>query len=76
MSHKCIACNKKRITYRFAICTECEKIYGNRARDWPDWLRFLWNDIQRQRRRERNEDTHEIPLTSIESEESYVNEYE
>ncbi len=50
--HKCLGEDCGRwITYRFAICAECEKRYGNRAVGWPDWLRFLWNDIQRDRRR-------------------------
>jgi len=48
--HSCCSC-RKQITWQFAICANCEKIYGNRAVNWPDWLRFKWNDIQRERRR-------------------------
>lgn len=50
--HKCLgeSCNKA-ITWRFAICNSCEETYGNSAKIWPAWLRFLWNDIQRERRR-------------------------
>ena len=57
--HKCIGVKedgtqcKKYITYRFAICSDCEKIYGSIARNWPAWLRYLWNDIQRERRKDR-----------------------
>lgn len=66
--HKCIACRKTWITYRFAICTKCEEIYGNRALGWPEWLRFSWNDIQRERRRERRQRQFEVPLSVIDPE--------
>lgn len=48
--HVCTAGCGKVITWRFAICADCEKIYGNRALDWPDWLRESWNMTQRIRR--------------------------
>lgn len=48
--HTCTAGCGKVITWRFAICSDCEKIYGNRATEWPDWLRARWNMIQRERR--------------------------
>jgi len=51
--HKCMAGCGRRITWRFAICSSCEEIYGNRATDWPDWLRERWNMTQRDRRREK-----------------------
>jgi len=65
--HQCLgeSCNKW-ITYRFAICADCEERYGRSAREWPDWLRFLWNDIQKDRRRNRRIRTHELPFTDIE----------
>lgn len=69
--HPCIACGKW-ITYRFAICTDCETLYGNKARFWPDWLRFLWNDIQRERRANTRNNTHEVPLSVIDPEEAGV----
>jgi hypothetical protein len=43
----------KRITWRFAICANCEKTYGNSALGWPNWLRFLWQDEQKNRRRDK-----------------------
>lgn len=52
--HKCLgeSCEQW-ITYRFALCRKCEDRYGKRTKEWPPWLRFLWNDTQRQRRKNR-----------------------
>jgi hypothetical protein len=58
--HTCLNCHKA-ITWRFAICTDCEAIYGNKATDWPDWLRFLWADTQRERRSAKRRDMYEVP---------------
>jgi hypothetical protein len=61
--HQCLGENcTQYITYRFALCAKCEKRYGRRATEWPAWLRFLWNDIQRERRRVRKINKHEVPL--------------
>lgn len=60
-THKCLNCGEA-ITPQFAICVNCEKTLGNSAYDWPGWLRYLWNDVQRERRRDRKNDTHEITL--------------
>lgn len=64
--HKCLGenCNKW-ITWRFALCTECEKKYGHSATHWPAWLRFLWNDIQRNRRRNKRISTNEVFLEDL-----------
>jgi len=51
--HKCLNCNKP-ITWTFAICSDCEKKFGNSSRDWPAWLRYLWAQTQRERRSNRN----------------------
>lgn len=63
--HKCISCSNW-ITYRFAICAECEQKYGRSAKEWPDWLRFLWNDIQKERRRTKRIREHEITFSELE----------
>ncbi|HEC64225.1 MAG TPA: hypothetical protein ENI23_02920 [bacterium] len=63
--HKCIACPTW-ITYRFAICAKCEQEYGRSAREWPKWLRFLWNDIQKERRRTKRIREHEITFSELE----------
>jgi len=47
---KCMACQKP-ITYRFALCSACESTYGHTAAEWPSWLRFMWADEQKERRR-------------------------
>lgn len=58
--HYCTAGCGTHITWRFAICTNCEAEYGRSARDWPEWLRYSWNDIQRQRRAAKKNTTNEI----------------
>lgn len=47
--HLCLACAGKTITWTFAICSDCEKVYGTN-KDWPEWLRFSWRDELRRRR--------------------------
>ena len=65
--HQCLGedCTKW-ITYRFAICAKCEERYGKSARKWPKWLRFLWNDIQRNRRRNKRISMNEITFADLE----------
>lgn len=63
--HGCTACGK-RITYRFAICSDCEKIYGRSAFEWPEWLRYSWNETQRQRRATKKTLRHEIQIEDFE----------
>ncbi|MCK4819895.1 hypothetical protein KA005_29285 [bacterium] len=65
--HQCLGedCTKW-ITYRFAICAKCEERYGKSARNWPSWLRFLWNDIQRNRRRNKRISMNEITFADLE----------
>ncbi len=62
MYHTCLGENCDQvITWRFALCSKCEKRYGRSPLKWPKWLRFLWNDTQRQRRREKKIREHEVP---------------
>lgn len=58
--HRCLAGCGRPITWRFAICSDCEKIYGNRSKEWPEWLRFLWKDILVERRRIVNQLRYEV----------------
>jgi hypothetical protein len=61
--HHCLGEDCPRyITYRFAICTACEARYGRSSREWPAWLRFLWNETQRHRRAERRYRKQEIQI--------------
>ena len=66
--HTCLAGCGKRITWRFAICAECEKTYGRGPTEWPQWLAFLWRDEQRIRRQHRRIVAHEINLSEIDDE--------
>jgi len=47
----CVVCGKQ-IGVRFYLCSVCEKTWGRRKRDWPEWLRFLVNDEKKERMRE------------------------
>ncbi len=66
--HVCLAGCGKRITWRFAICADCEKTYGRSPTEWPGWLAFLWRDEQRIRRQHRRIVAHEINLSEIDDE--------
>ena len=69
--HQCLGENCGRwITYRFAICAECEGRYGRSARKWPDWLRFLWNDTQRERRRNKRISKNEVSFADLSEEDN------
>lgn len=67
-THRCLSCNKA-ITWNFALCQSCERIYGNKAREWPRWLNFLWNDTQQQRRAQKR-----IVTTEVSMEQSHMDE--
>lgn len=60
--HKCIAGCGTYITWQFAICSRCEKTYGSSSEQWPEWLRFLWSDIQRERRQEKKRLAYEVSI--------------
>lgn len=66
--HRCLGENcDKVITWSFAICADCENIYGkSAARDWPDWLRELWKLTQRERRAHKKIVRHEVDFSDIE----------
>lgn len=66
--HLCLGCLEKPITWQFAICSSCESIYGNRATEWPVWLRESWNMEQRERRREKKARHYETHFTDLETE--------
>ncbi len=63
--HTCLAGCGKVITYRFAICAECEKKYGKSPHTWPEWLAFLWRDEQRLRRQHKRVVTHEVTFSDL-----------
>ena len=63
--HRCLAGCGRAITWRFAICSECEKIYGRSPHQWPQWLAFSWQDIQRQRRQTKRVLQHEMSFSDL-----------
>lgn len=71
--HKCLGVKKdgetkcqRFITWQFAICAECEEIYGNRAIYWPAWLRDSWNAEQRRRRSANRQSKFEMTFSDLE----------
>lgn len=47
------------------LCKECGEIYGYIPSEWPEWLRWLVNDMQRSLDQERNHNT--LGLEEVES---------
>lgn len=54
-----------RVTERFAICEDCEKIYGNKSSRFPEWLRFLWNTYQKEKRVRNRASRTEVHLEEV-----------
>jgi hypothetical protein len=61
--HRCLGGCGKAITRRFALCADCEISYGSSALSWPGWLRFLWQDTMRERRRSYRQKQYEVHFT-------------
>jgi len=55
----------KQIRVDRRLCGECAEIYGTDPKEWPEWLRWQVNDIQRELDCERNNE--QLSLESIES---------
>jgi len=45
MMRNCV-CGKT-ITLNSRLCSECAEIYGLEPNEWPEWLRWMLSDIQR-----------------------------
>ena len=63
MHHKCVCA--RNIIGNNELCNECLAIYGAHRAEWPEWLKFLVNDIKRELRREKEFDKHEITFTDL-----------
>lgn len=63
-THRCVVCGKA-ISWNFALCSDDEVIYGSKATEWPDWLRFLWADTLKERRSSRERYRHEIAFDDL-----------
>lgn len=53
--YKTCVCGKT-IKSRRSLCAECLEIYGANIGEWPEWLRWLVADIQREWDTDRNHD--------------------
>ena len=47
------------------LCNICLNIYGAVRSEWPEWLKFLVNDMRKELRRERRIDEHETTFTDL-----------
>jgi hypothetical protein len=68
MSHResnCAICGK-RVTWQFGLCEACQQEYGRRAKDQPEWVRFMRADKERERRFWIKVRQHEVPLSTLE----------
>jgi len=63
--HRCLGGCGKVVTWQFALCRECEDQYGSSPFDWPEWLRFLWADTQRERRKAKRVNQFEVPIDDV-----------
>ena len=52
MSKECV-CGAE-IRNNRSLCRECADIYGYDESEWPEWLRWYVNDVQRELNDERN----------------------
>lgn len=60
--HRCLAGCGKAITWRFAICADCERTYTSKPANWPEWLQWLWKDTLKERRRQKNQNRFEVDI--------------
>jgi hypothetical protein len=63
--HCCLAGCGRAITWAFAICSDCEKLYGRSPKVWPEWLAFLWRDEQRLRRQHKRVTDYETSFCDL-----------
>lgn len=73
----CVVCGRQ-ITWRFSLCGACENRYGNRAGDWPEWLRYLVNQSRRERRANERINKYEVSMSDLEEDidTPYVEEWD
>lgn len=61
--HCCIC--QKIITNGFDLCESCLNEYGRDKTQYPEWLKFLIADNNREMRQERRINQHEISFTDM-----------
>lgn len=64
MQKHCCICGKV-ITNGFDLCESCMNEYGRDKSQYPEWLKFLIADNNRERRQERRINQHEISFTDM-----------
>ena len=55
----------KPIKSKYSLCPACVNIYGNDRKEWPEWLLFLVNDIQRELKQENDLYDREIVFSDM-----------
>lgn len=55
MTQRYCVCGKP-ISMKRQLCADCLEIYGDEPEEWPEWLRWQVNDIQRDINYERRHD--------------------
>lgn len=64
MQKRCVICGKV-ITNGFDLCESCLQEYGRDKSQYPEWLKFLIADTNRERRQERRISQREISFTDL-----------
>ncbi len=63
MQRRC-ACGKP-IKGKVHLCVACLEIYGSDRAEWPEWLKFMVNDLEREYASDRRADNFEITFTDL-----------
>jgi len=64
MQKHCVICGKV-ITNGFDLCESCLQEYGRNKSQYPEWLKFLIADTNREIRQERRINQHEVSFTDL-----------
>lgn len=64
MQNRCVICGKV-ITNGFNLCESCLREYGRDKSQYPEWLKFLIADTNREVRQERRISQREISFTDL-----------
>ena len=64
MQNRCVICGKV-ITNGFNLCESCLREYGRDKSRYPEWLKFLIADTNREVRQERRISQREISFTDL-----------
>ena len=64
MQNRCVICGKV-ITNGFNLCESCLREYGLDKSQYPEWLKFLIADTNREIRQERRISQREISFTDL-----------